>query len=185
MLHSLRTLLAHLTLALATSASGLQAPEKLAPASLCQYNHATGQIQAGYGYNPQRDNGVAPLYARVPAKDSAGNPTGDYRYTYFHNDHLGTPQRLTDKAGNLLWSAQYDAYGKAQVQTTASAQLATVNPLRQPGQYLDLETGLHYNDRRCYDADTGRYASRDPIGFEGGINLYSFQASGQLSGFSV
>ena len=103
-----------------------------------------------------------------------GNPTAGYRYTYYHNDHLGTPQRLTDKAGNLLWSAQYDAYGKAQVQTTASVQLATVNLLRQPGQYLDLETGLHYNDRRYYDADTGRYASRDPIGFEGGINLYSY-----------
>lgn len=136
--------------------------------------NSTGQIQVSYGYNPQRDNGVAPMYARVPAKDSAGNPTGDYRYTYYHNDHLGTPQRLTDKAGNLLWSAQYDAYGKAQMQTTASVQLATINPLRQPGQYLDLETGLHYNDRRYYEADTGRYASRDPIGFEGGINLYTY-----------
>ena len=77
--------------------------------------------------------------------------------------------------GNLLRTAQYDAYGKAQVQTTASAQLATINPLRQLGQYLALETGLHYNVRPVipvfYDADTGRYQTRDPIGFEGGINL--------------
>jgi RHS repeat-associated protein len=62
-------------------------------------------------------------------------------------------------------------------QTTASPQLALANPLRQPGQYLDAETGLHYNDRRYYDADTGRYASRDPIGFEGGINLYTYAAA--------
>jgi RHS repeat-associated protein len=112
------------------------------------------------------------------------NQIGSITHTH-HSDHLSTPQRFPDKAGNLLWSAQYDAYGKAQVQTTASAQPATVNPLRQSGQYLDLETGLHYNERRYYDADTGRYASRDPIGFESSINLYSFQTSGQLSGFSV
>lgn len=163
-------------LASATTISALAVNTTVTPRILAEAN-AQGQIQASYGYNPQRDNGVAPLYARVPAKDSAGNPTGDFRYTYYHNDHLGTPQRLTDKAGKLLWSAQYDAYGKAQVQTTASAQLATVNPLRQPGQYLDLETGLHYNDRRYYDADTGRYQTRDPIGFEGGINLYSYAAA--------
>lgn len=96
----------------------------------------------------------------------------------FHNDHQGTPQRLTDKAGNLLWSAQYDAYGKAVVQTAASAQLATVNPLRQPDQYFDTEIGLHYNDRRYYDADTCRYQGRNPIGFEGGINLYCFEIDG-------
>ena len=114
--------------------------------------------------------------ANVAGTHAPPNQTAQITHTH-HNDHLGTPQRLTDKAGNLLWSAQYDAYGKAQVQTTASAQLATTNPLRQPGQYLDLETGLHYNDRRYYDADTGRYQTRDPIGFEGGINLYSYAAA--------
>ena len=112
--------------------------------------------------------------ASAAAARASQDPTVSITHTYYHNDHLGTPQRLTDKAGNLLWSAQYDAYGKAIVQTAASAQLATVNPLRQPGQYFDIETGLHYNDRRYYDADTGRYQTRDPIGFEGGINLYGY-----------
>ncbi len=126
----------------------------------------------------QRDNGIAPPYSRVPVRDAAGNAIADFRYTYFHNDQPGTAQRLIDKAGNLLWSSQYDAYGKAVVRTTASAQLATINPLRQPGQYLDAETGLHYNDRRCYDAETSRYVSRDPIGFKGGINLYGLEIDG-------
>lgn len=48
------------------------------------------------------------------------------------------------------------------------------NPLRLPGQYLDDETGLHYNDRRYYDPDTGRYLSRDPLGLAGGTNLYAY-----------
>lgn len=38
-------------------------------------------------------------------------------------------------------------------------------------------TGLHYNDRRYYDPETGRYLSSDPIGFEGGINLYAYAAA--------
>jgi RHS repeat-associated protein len=131
---------------------------------------ATGTVQVSYGWSPQRDAGVAPLYARVP------NPAapGSHRYVYYHNDHLGTPQRITNKAGAVVWAADYDAYGKATVRTTADASLALASYLRLPGQYFDPETGLHYNDRRYYDPDTGRYTSRDPIGFEGGINLYAY-----------
>lgn len=83
-------------------------------------------------------------------------------------------QRITNKAGAVVWAADYDAYGKATVRTTADASLALASHLRLPGQYFDAETGLHYNDRRYYDPDTGRYTSRDPIGFEGGINLYAY-----------
>jgi RHS repeat-associated protein len=131
---------------------------------------AAGVVQASYGWSPQRDAGVAPLFARVPDPAAAGQ----YRYVYFHNDHMGVPQRATDKAGNLVWAADYDAYGKATVKTTANPSLALTNNLRLPGQYFDAETGLHYNDRRYYDPNSGRYVSRDPIGFEGGINLYTY-----------
>ncbi|WP_414870266.1 RHS domain-containing protein, partial [Pseudomonas sp. IT-347P] len=31
---------------------------------------------------------------------------------YYQLDHLGTPQELTDYSGDIVWSAQYDAYGK-------------------------------------------------------------------------
>ncbi|NDY43553.1 RHS repeat-associated core domain-containing protein [Dissulfurirhabdus thermomarina] len=43
-----------------------------------------------------------------------------------------------------------------------------------PGQYLDEETGLHYNWRRYYDPSTGRYITPDPIGLSGGVNLFSY-----------
>ena len=54
-------------------------------------------------------------------------------------------------------------------------QYASINrALRLPGQYEDNETGLHYNYRRYYDPETGRYLTQDPIGLEGGINLFSY-----------
>lgn len=134
---------------------------------------ASGQLTTTYGWNPQRDNGVAPLFARTP---DAANP-GQWRTVYYHNDHLGTPQRITDKSGAVIWAADYDAYGKAITRTTADAAKAITNNLRYPGQYWDAETGLHYNDRRYYDPETGRYLSSDPLGFEGGINLYTYAAA--------
>ena len=78
---------------------------------------------------------------------------------YFHNDHLGTPQALTDKDQNVVWQAEYDPFGKA-TETVATVE----QNLRFPGQYLDRETGLHYNYYRTYDPAIGRYISADPIG---------------------
>ncbi|EIO0280571.1 RHS repeat-associated core domain-containing protein, partial [Salmonella enterica subsp. enterica serovar Senftenberg] len=46
--------------------------------------------------------------------------------------------------------------------------------LRFQGQYLDRETGLHYNLYRFYDPDIGKFISGDPIGLAGGINLYQY-----------
>ncbi|WP_259468419.1 RHS repeat-associated core domain-containing protein, partial [Salmonella enterica] len=46
--------------------------------------------------------------------------------------------------------------------------------LRFQGQYLDRETGLHYNLYRFYDPDIGKFISGDPIGLVGGINLYQY-----------
>lgn len=45
-------------------------------------------------------------------------------------------------------------------------------PLRFSGQYFDPETKLSYYGYRYYSAEQGRWLSRDPIGEDGGINLY-------------
>ncbi len=63
----------------------------------------------------------------------------------------------------------YSPFGKASITTKG----LTFN-LRFPGQYYDAETGLHYNWRRYYDPNTGRYITSDPIGLAGGINTYAY-----------
>jgi len=88
---------------------------------------------------------------------------------YFHNDHLATPQVLTDDSQAIAWKAVYTPFGAAvpSIQTVE-------NPFRFPGQYYDPETGLHYNYFRYYNPQTGRYITPDPIGLEGGINLFAY-----------
>ena len=93
----------------------------------------------------------------------------DGQYFYYHNDHAGTPQRLTDDQGNVVWSAEYFAFGYAQVNVGK-----VENPLRFKGQYFDVETGLHYNRFRYYSPTLGRYVSLDPAGLAGGHNLYVY-----------
>jgi RHS repeat-associated protein len=49
--------------------------------------------------------------------------------------------------------------------------------LRFQGQYLDRESGLHYNTFRFYDPDFGRFISPDPIGLDGGWNLQTYASN--------
>jgi|GEM_PF-1487164 len=103
----------------------------------------------------------------------AGTPENVY---YYHNDHLGTPQLMTDSTGAVVWSAVYDPFGEA---TIAPGSTIT-NNLRFPGQYFDVEMGLHYNWFRYYDPKTGRYVEADPIGLDGGINLFTYAKNNPL-----
>ncbi len=120
---------------------------------------SAGNVGKSYGYKPGSVWGTDPLFMKVGVQ-----------YYFYHNDHLGTPQKMTSSNGTVVWSAKYEAFGKAQVATA----FTVVNNLRFPGQYWDEETGLHYNWFRFYDPETGRYLSRDPIGFAAGLNLYVF-----------
>jgi len=88
---------------------------------------------------------------------------------YYHNDHLGTSQRMTDSSMGVVWEGEFLSFGEPFFITGSIA-----NNLRFPGQYYDQETGLHYNWNRYYDPRTGRYLTPDPIGLAGGMNLFLY-----------
>ncbi|SDA97905.1 RHS repeat-associated core domain-containing protein, partial [Pseudomonas sp. NFACC15-1] len=97
----------------------------------------------------------------------------DARPFYYHLDHLGTPQELTNPAGQIVWSARYNGYGKlTELQHGGGEQLE--QPLRFQGQYFDPESGLHYNRHRYYNPETGRYLTPDPSKLAGGLNGYRY-----------
>ncbi len=95
----------------------------------------------------------------------------DEEVHHYHLDHLGTPQEITNANGDIVWQAQYKAYG----QIAGFSEKPTINnPLRFQGQYFDSETGLHYNRHRYYDPSVGRFTNQDPVGLLGGDNGYRY-----------
>jgi len=120
----------------------------------------TGTETKTYGYVPNSTWTTDPLFMKEGSN-----------YYFYHNDHLGTPQKMTSVNGAVVWSAKYSSFGEADV----DAESTVTNNLRFPGQYYDEETGLHYNYQRYYDPRTGRYINADLIGLSSGdINIYRY-----------
>ncbi|MBH2984267.1 RHS domain-containing protein [Serratia marcescens] len=101
----------------------------------------------------QRDDGSRRSWSYDPASPwsplAALEQAGDSRSAdiyWYHTDLNSAPLEVTDAAGNLCWS----------------------------GQYQDDESGLHYNLFRYYEPEVGRFTTQDPIGLEGGLNLYQY-----------
>lgn len=92
---------------------------------------------------------------------------------YYHNDLNGLPEQLTEQDGHTVWQTRYQVWGNT-VQEVREPYYIEEQNIRFQGQYLDRETGLHYNTFRFYDPDIGRFTTPDPIGLEGELNLYTY-----------
>ncbi|WP_435037383.1 RHS repeat-associated core domain-containing protein [Pseudomonas neuropathica] len=143
-------------------------PGTFIPVAQAMSNHSInlmGLPSYGDDYSVEED----PLW-----NHSAVSPSIDV-LAWYQCDHLGTPQELTDQHGELVWRAQYRAWGEIREQWSEWArQQGIANPIRFQGQYHDHETGLHYNRHRYYDPGVGRFISQDPISYAGGLNLYFY-----------
>ncbi|MWP47530.1 hypothetical protein GQ589_08780 [Gilliamella sp. Pas-s27] len=94
---------------------------------------------------------------------------------YYHTNLNDCPEKLTDENGGILWECSYQLWGK---HIHEIKHQPIEQNLRYQGQYLDRETGLHYNIFRYYDSDIGRFTQPDPIGMLGGLNLYQYAPDG-------
>jgi RHS repeat-associated protein len=103
---------------------------------------------------------------------------------YAIKDHQNTVLAMVDEAGAVVESYEYDAYGNTTVLDASGTELsesAIGNRYMFQGREYDSSTGLYYFRARWYDSDSGRWLSKDPIGIEGGLNLYEFCGSNPVN----
>ncbi|NHZ66931.1 hypothetical protein F1735_32430 [Massilia sp. CCM 8694] len=130
---------------------------------------------SSYVYSPEAEyTPLARLDVSIIAADVIENAKNSTRVYHFHTDLVGAPLEVTDEAGELAWAGKYRAWGKVEGGEDQALLARIEQPLRLPGQYEDESTGLHYNTFRFYDPDIGRFISQDPIGLDGGANLYAY-----------
>src|SRR5947209_9477850 len=83
----------------------------------------------------------------------------------------GSARALLSAGGALLSRGAYSAWGSAYGGLQPSSPMAWGGEL---GGYTDTETGLVLLGARYYAPALGRFISRDPSGYAGGINLYGY-----------
>ena len=148
-----------------------------------------GTLVQGWLYQDQL-NPVAEL-------DGAGNVTARFVYgsrpnvpdtvltggnTYrVVSDHLGSPRLIVDTStGAVAQRLDYDEFGNVAQDTSPGFQ-----PFGFAGGIYDADTGLVRFGARDYDAESGRWAARDPVRFDGGWNSFEYASGDPLNRVDV
>jgi RHS repeat-associated protein len=99
----------------------------------------------------------------------AASIDGDFYFPCYDNN--GNITAYIDEGGSVIAYRQFDAFGN-----TIAKGGALVDTLHfwYSTKYLDHDTGFYYYGYRYYSPMLQRWINRDPIGEEGGENLYGF-----------
>jgi RHS repeat-associated protein len=98
-----------------------------------------------------------PAFVPVAAFTNTGLETEQY---YFHPDHLGSSNYITNIAGEVSQHTEYFAFGETFVEEHKGSNNS---PYKFNGKELDAESGLYYYGARYYDPRISIWASVDPL----------------------
>ncbi len=93
---------------------------------------------------------------------------------WYHENSIGTIAAISNNAGQVVESYTYKAYGELETISSGSITETQIgNPFFFQGRRRDFEeasspgAALYYFRSRYYDANLGRFISRDPLGVWG------------------
>ena len=93
---------------------------------------------------------------------------------HVHGDGLTSTRMVTDSNGNSVADLVYGAWGDVLDESETVSGDLDLGFVGGLGVRRDQTTGLLYMRNRWYDPDTQRFVSNDPIGHDGGINLFNY-----------
>ncbi|QSI04806.1 RHS repeat-associated core domain-containing protein [Treponema pedis] len=98
--------------------------------------------------------------AMTHTDNSGDNEEQKEKRYYYHSDHLGSAQFVTDWKGRQYEHIEYTPYGELWIEEVAAG--LDKLPFRFTGKELDEETGLYYYGARYLDPKYSRWLSGDP-----------------------
>lgn len=131
--------------------------------TLCGARDANGNVVADYYKQGEQHDS----YTMAGQRDT-GN-------VYYVKDQIGSIVGTMNASGTQLGITSYTPYG------AVSQSLGGTTDFGYAGMFFDPSTGLYLTKYREYMPAAGRWLSRDPIGIQGGLNIYAYVGNNPVS----
>jgi RHS repeat-associated protein len=95
---------------------------------------------------------------------------------FFGTDHLSSVTDVTNSSATLLTHYAFDPWGRREVVAGTDVTVEAFSGLK-------LSRTLLLGEYRAYDVSLGRWLNEDPIGLNGGSNLYAYAAPNPVAFF--
>ncbi|MBD2340809.1 hypothetical protein H6G64_27970, partial [Calothrix sp. FACHB-156] len=132
------------------------------------WGHVTGEYNSSGGLIANYTHGIG-LVGRFGTGGTAH---------YYDFDAIGSTVGLTGANGSYVNRYSYRPFGE-----TLTATEGVANPFEYVGQWgvMNDANGLNYMRARYYSPSLGRFMNPDPIGQNGGFNLYAYTGNHPIS----
>ena len=115
-------------------------------------------------------NAIIARYTHGPGVDEPLIMEKNSQSFFYHADGLGSITEMTNQSGTVVQRYTYSSFGRIESELDPSFFQSYTYTSRE----RDAEFEFYYYRARTYDSSIGRFLQQDPIGINGGLNLYSY-----------